>query len=67
MSFPWVMIDFLHHIALGFISVLALLTVLDGKKGEVEVIFDDHAEGVVAGIIEDMERFQIMLREVSDV
>lgn len=28
MSFPWVMIDFLHHIALGFISVLALLTVL---------------------------------------
>jgi hypothetical protein len=46
---------------------VALLTVLDGKKGEVEVIYPDHYEEVVRGIMDDMGRFQIIFTEVGDV
>jgi hypothetical protein len=46
---------------------VALLTVLDGKRGEVEVIFPTHAYETVAGIIKDMKRFHINFTEVTDV
>jgi hypothetical protein len=42
---------------------VALLTVLNGKAGEIEVIYPCHAEEVVTGIIEDMKRFDVVLKE----
>lgn len=46
---------------------VALLTVLDGKKGEIEVIYPESAEEVVEAIMNDMGRFGIVFREVADV
>lgn len=46
---------------------VALLTVLDGKTGEVEVLFPAGFEEVVAGIIKDMSRYGIRFEEVTDV
>lgn len=46
---------------------VALLTVLDGKKGEVEVIYPYHFEETVEGIIQDMASFDILFREAGDV
>jgi hypothetical protein len=46
---------------------VALLTVLDGKTGEVEVIYSSDAEEAVLGIINDMQRYNISFTEVSDV
>jgi ribose 5-phosphate isomerase RpiB len=46
---------------------VALLTVRDGKRGEVEVIYPCHAEEVVASIMADMARFGIVFREAEDV
>jgi len=28
MTLQWTLLDFLHHVALGFVSVLAVLTIL---------------------------------------
>jgi hypothetical protein len=46
---------------------VALLTVHDGKRGDVEVIYPAAMEEVVAGIIADMSRFGIIFQEVSHV
>jgi hypothetical protein len=46
---------------------VALLTVLDGKTGEVEVLFPADFEEVVTGIIKDMSRYGIRFEEVTDV
>ncbi len=46
---------------------VALLTVLDGKTGEVEVIYPETAEQVVGSIIADMKRFNIVFTEVGHV
>jgi hypothetical protein len=46
---------------------VALLTVLNGKTGEVEVIYPHNVEDVVEAIIKDMERFGIEFTEVCDV
>ena len=46
---------------------VALLTVHDGKKGEVEVIYPYHAEEVVGSIMADMARCGIVFREAEDV
>jgi hypothetical protein len=46
---------------------VALMSVLDGKKGEIEVIYPACQEGVVVSIMADMERFGIVFREETDV
>ena len=46
---------------------VALLTVLDGRRGEVEVIYPSCCEEAVTGIIADMSRFGIEFEEVRDV
>ncbi len=46
---------------------VAVMTVLNGKRGEIEVIYPDNAEEVVEGIMNDMGRFGIVFREVPDV
>ena len=43
---------------------IALLTVLDGKKGEVELIYPSSAEDTLRGIMEDMARYDIVFQEV---
>ena len=44
---------------------VGLLTVLDGKKGEVELIYPSTAEDSLKGIMEDMARYDIVFREVK--
>ena len=44
---------------------VALLTVLDGKKGEVEIIYPSSAEETVRAIMEDMVRYDIAFQEVN--
>jgi hypothetical protein len=46
---------------------VALLTVHDGQRGDVEVIYPEAMEEVVVGIIADMSRFGIIFQEVSHV
>jgi hypothetical protein len=42
---------------------VALLTVLDGKTGAVELIYPEAAQGVVASIMADLERGGVVFRE----
>lgn len=46
---------------------VALLTVLDGKRGDVQVIYPSCAEETVDGIVADMKRYGIAFLEVTDV
>lgn len=46
---------------------VALLTVLDGKAGEVELLYPTEAHETVASIMEDMRRFGILFREAGNV
>jgi hypothetical protein len=46
---------------------VAIMTVLDGKQGEMEVIYPASQEETVVSIMADMERFGILFREASDV
>lgn len=46
---------------------VALLTVLDGRAGEVELIYPSEAAGTVASIMDDMRRFGIVFREAGNV
>ena len=46
---------------------VALMSVLNGKKGEVEVIYPSEAEAVVTAIINDMKRYNIVFTEVQGV
>jgi hypothetical protein len=43
---------------------VALLTVLDGRRGEVEIIYPASVEETVIGIMEDMKRYGITFEEV---
>jgi hypothetical protein len=43
---------------------VALLTVLDGKKGEVELIYPSGVEETLTAIMEDMARYDIVFQEV---
>ena len=59
--------------AIGFFKAIlesyeevALLTVLDGKKGEVEIIYPSSVEETVRAIMEDMARYGIAFQEVND-
>ena len=59
--------------ALGFFKAvlesyeeIALVTVLDGKKGEVEIIYPSAAEETLKFIMADMARYDILFQEVSD-
>ena len=46
---------------------LALLTVCDGRTGEVELIYPTAAHEVIASIMADMRRFGIVFREAGNV
>jgi hypothetical protein len=45
---------------------VALFTVLDGKRGVVDVIYPSSFETTVAGIMEDMKKYGIVFEEVLD-
>ena len=58
--------------AIGFFKAIlesyeeiALLTVLDGKKGKVEIIYPSSVEETVRAIMEDMARYNIVFQEVN--
>ena len=58
--------------AIGFFKAIlesyeevALLTVRDGRKGEVEIIYPSSAEETVRAIMKDMVRYGISFQEVS--
>jgi hypothetical protein len=46
---------------------VGLMTVLDGKRGEIEMIYPSCQEDVVRAIMADMERFGILFTEATDV
>jgi ribose 5-phosphate isomerase RpiB len=46
---------------------VALLTVRDGRTGEVEIVYPTEAQEVVASIMADMQRFGIVFREAGNV
>jgi hypothetical protein len=46
---------------------VALLTVLDGREGEVELTYPTEANETVACILDDMRRFGIVFREAENV
>lgn len=46
---------------------LGIFSVLDGKKGLIELIYPAHFEDDIQGILKDMIRYDIEFREVGDV
>ncbi len=59
--------------ALGFFKAVlesyeevALLTVVDGGKGEAEIIYPASSEETLKQIMEDMARYGILFQEVHD-
>ena len=59
--------------ALGFFKAVlesyeevALLTVLDGAKGEAEIIYPASSEATLKEIMEDMARYDILFQEVDN-
>ena len=46
---------------------VSLLTVHDGRTGEVALIYPSEAHEVLAAIMDDMKRFGIVFREAGDV
>ena len=59
--------------ALGFFKAVlesyeevALMSVLDGSKGEAEIIYPSSAEETLKAIIEDMAHYDILIQEVGD-
>ncbi len=58
--------------AIGFFKAMlesyeevALLTVLDGRKGQVELIYPSGAEETLQAIMEDMARYGIAFQEAD--
>ncbi len=58
--------------SLGFFKAIlesyeevALMTVLDPEKGEVEILYASSAEEILACIMEDMARYDILIQEVA--
>ncbi len=46
---------------------VGLMTVIDGKTGEIELIYPACAEADLAAIMGDMGRFDIVFTEATDV
>lgn len=46
---------------------IAVMTVLDGKEGEMELIYPSCQEEILTSIMADMKRFGILFREAADV
>jgi len=46
---------------------VGLMTVVDGKTGEIELTYPASAEADLAAIMEDMKRFDIVFTEATDV
>ncbi len=46
---------------------VGIFSVLDGRKGLIELIYSSNFEEDIRGIIEDMTRYGIELREVRNV
>ncbi len=46
---------------------VALMTVVDGKRGSIEMTYPACQEGVLEAIMADMKRFGINLVEATDV
>lgn len=46
---------------------VGLMTVLDGRAGSIEVTYPASAEGLLEGIMKDLERFDIVFTEAGDV
>ncbi len=46
---------------------LAIFSVVDGRKGLIELIYPSHSEAHLIRIIKDMERYGITFEEVCDV
>jgi hypothetical protein len=46
---------------------IALITVVDGKTGEIELTYPDSAENDLAAIMRDMARFDVTFSEATDV
>ena len=62
----------MRRYAIGFFKAIlesyeevALLTVLDGKKGRVEIIYPSSVEETVQAIMEDMAQYGIVFQEVN--
>ena len=46
---------------------VGLMTVIDGRTGEIELVYPAAAETDLAAIMEDMKRFDIVFTEATDV
>jgi hypothetical protein len=46
---------------------VGLMTVLDGRRGEIEMTYPTCQGEILAAIMADMERFGIVFREAADV
>jgi len=46
---------------------LGLMTVIDGKRGEIELIYPVSAEADLVAVMDDMRRFDILFTEAADV
>ena len=44
---------------------IAVMTVLDGKRGEMELIYPTCQEDVLTSIMNDMQRFGIQFEEIT--
>ncbi len=65
---------FISREGIGFFKAIlesyeevAIMSVLDGKRGEIELIYPESEEEVLKSIMADMERFQIRFKEEGDV
>jgi hypothetical protein len=46
---------------------VAIMTVLDGKQGRIEIIYPSGSEMILNEIIYDMKRYNIHFRQADDV
>lgn len=46
---------------------LAIMTVIDGKRGEIDLIYPASAEADLTAIMEDVKRFDVVFTEATDV
>ncbi len=46
---------------------IGIMTVIDGKTGEIELIYPVSAETDLMAIMDDMKRFDILFTEARDV
>jgi hypothetical protein len=46
---------------------VAIMTVLDGRRGKIDLIYPVSSEEVLEGIMADMKRYDIQFTEAADV